>query len=404
MSTPLHLVSDKPLNESDAIERLIALGDRSVNASRLAAEWGWSRSKVRRLVARCRVQGKIPHAAGVAGVEQKPVAPARPVRIEIREGSPADTMQHEPRERTIDIPRDLAPILAAMPVHKAPSSPPPPPPPPEFAIRAVALVLAITAITLGGVGFALNIAFAQSYGPPGSWTGDILSVLFGLIDILTIVIPTVAGYLWRHRQRTMSLLAWLIWPGLLAMTLIAASGVTATNIGDNIEQRAKIAYERAAQQTKLTQLRASRAQITESRSTEAIEAAIQQEQPRVPASNWKASFGCTAVTISGKECAIINALRQAKGNAEQRDKLDAQIATAEDSFGRLPALAAADPGADMAAKLFTIGTLGTVNVPPQAIQQIRIFGLTLAPALSGLLLMFAAATWRARRDDFPALL
>lgn len=400
MSTPLHLVPADPLSEADAIDRLIALGNKPVNATRLALECGWSRSKMRRLIARCRAEGKIPHAGDVAGDARKPVAPAaQPVRVEIRETPPAETMEHETRERAIDLPRDLPAFIPSQPDRKRSSPPPPPPSPPDLPIRVVALVLGVSAIALGGVGFLLNVAFAQNYGTPGSWTGDILSVLFGLIDILTIVIPTVARHLWTQRQRPMSLLAWLIWPGLLAMTLIAASSFTATNIGDNIEQRAKATQESGALQTKLAQLRHSRAQISETRSVAAIEAAIQQEQPRIPAANWKASLGCTTVTLSGKECAAINALREAKGNAEQRDKLDAQITAAADAFARLPALAAADPGADMAAKLFTIGTLGAINVPPQAIQQIRIFGLTLAPALSGLLLMFAAATWRARRDD-----
>jgi hypothetical protein len=227
----------------------------------------------------------------------------------------------------------------------------------------------------------------------------------GLLDILTMTLPTAAGDMWNKNHRQQAIIAWGFWLGSLVMTVIAASSVTATMVGDHIQGRSNVTAERTAIESKLTRLRSDRNGITETRSPEAIEAAIQQEQPRVPASNWKASKGCTFVTLSGKECDAINGLRQRKADALRRDALEAEIKTSETDFAKLPAYVAADPGADMAAKLFTLGLLGAVHVPPEAIQQIRIFGLTLAPATSGLLLLFAGLMWRTRRDpDTPPIL
>jgi hypothetical protein len=186
---------------------------------------------------------------------------------------------------------------------------------------------------------------------------------------------------------------------MLILTLIAASSFTATNIGDTYAARLKIMQERAALSTKLETLRRDRGAITEGRSPQAIEAAIQQEQPRIPSSNWKSSHGCTSVTLHGNACAAINMLRQAKADAERRNQLDFEIDAAETEFAKLPALVATDPGAEMAARLFTTASLGLVTITPETIQHIRIAGLTIAPATSGLLLFFAGLTWRTRRED-----
>jgi hypothetical protein len=155
------------------------------------------------------------------------------------------------------------------------------------------------------------------------------------------------------------------------MTLLAASGFAATNIGDSIEARAKDASERTALIAKLEGLRHDRGSIVEMRSPAAIEALIQQEQPHVPPGNWKSSAGCTNVTASGKVCATINSLRQAKANAERRDQLDAEIDATETALRALPAYASADPGADMASRLLTAATVGAIAVSPGTIQQVR---------------------------------
>jgi uncharacterized membrane protein YdcZ (DUF606 family) len=427
MAPPLHLVPQQPISADEAQTRLIALGAKPINATRLALEWNWSRSKVRRCVARCRAQGLIPQglipaAAGVAGCgKRKSTAPARAIRVDIREAADSPSAEGTQMEVKAESP---APEATREPSHlsspadafgfspslKAPRNPPPPPPArPSFGIRLVALLVGATGITLGAVGLILNVVYAQSYGSPGSVTASIMSVMFGLIDTLTILLPTTAAYLWREHQRQAAGAAWALCVGTVVMTLIATSSFSATNIGDAHRLRAIVTAQREALETDLRRLRADRARIIETRAPDAIEAAIQQQQPRVPSANWIASQGCTSVTLSGKQCEVVNALRQEKADAihaaTRRAVLDAQITAAETNYAKLPTYDGGDPGADMAAKLFTLATLGAVNVPTNAIKQIRIFGLTLAPATSGLLLLFAGLTWRNRRDpnDPPSL-
>src|SRR5450631_2911145 len=104
MAPPLHLVPVQPISADEAQTRLIALGAKPINATRLALEWNWSRSKVRRCVARCRAQGLIPQglipaAAGTAGDgKRKPAAPARAIRREIREAADNPTAEETQME------------------------------------------------------------------------------------------------------------------------------------------------------------------------------------------------------------------------------------------------------------------------------------------------------------------
>jgi hypothetical protein len=264
--------------------------------------------------------------------------------------------------------------------------------------KLLALALGTGALTLGGVGLVLNVTFAQSFGR-SALAAALLAILGGVIDVMTILLPTVAENLWRQRQVGAALAAWLIWSGVLILTLIAASGFAATNIGDSTQNRADIVLRRDELNDKLTHLRTDRGAITEARAPAAIQAAIQQEQPHIPVANWKTSVGCTNVTLSGKYCQTLNALRQAKADAERRDQLDTDIKSTDAELAKLPPVVAADPGADMAARLINAASLGMVNATAASIQEIRIAGLTLAPAVSGLLLMFAGLTWRPRRED-----
>jgi hypothetical protein len=277
------------------------------------------------------------------------------------------------------------------------SNPPAPPRHVPIGAKLLAFILGTTALMLGGVGLILNVTFAQSFGR-SALAAELLAVLGGVIDVMTIILPTVAENLWRQRQIPAALVAWVIWCGVLTMTLIAASGFAATNIGDTVQSRSNVSSERDGLTEKLGHLRQDRNAITEARAPAAIEALIQREQPRIPAANWKSSAGCTNVTLSAKVCDAMNALRQAKADAERRDQLDANITATATALAALPPVVSADPGADMAAKLINAATFGIINATPASIQQIRIAGLTFAPAVSGLLLMFAGLTWRPRRE------
>jgi hypothetical protein len=253
MSHRLHLVTTQPITRDDACARLVAHGTKPLSATRLALEWGWSRSKVRRLIARCQAEGLIPAKADSPPhrkPEPMPVAPAAPTQ------AAAARLRDNDNEERLQGSNPLAP-----PRHAS------------IGNKLLALVLGTTALMLGGVGLILNVTFAQSFGR-SALAAELLAVLGGVIDVMTIILPTVAESLWRQRQIPAALVAWVIWCGVLTMTLIAASGFAATNIGDTVQSRSNVASERDSLTEKLGHLRQDRNAIAEARAPSAIEALI----------------------------------------------------------------------------------------------------------------------------------
>src|SRR5262249_31088701 len=146
--------------------------------------------------------------------------------------------------------------------------------------------------------------------------------------------------------------AWVIWSAALGMTLLATTGFAATNIGDALSGRTKIAEANAALAARIGTLRGERAGIAEIRSVATIDAALQAAQPRA-AAVWRATVRCTDVTLpeSGRACADVLALRQARGAAVRRDSLDAELRESEATLAGLPAVSTGDPQAAMAADI-----------------------------------------------------
>jgi hypothetical protein len=84
-------------------------------------------------------------------------------------------------------------------------------------------------------------------------------------DGLALILPCIVGVLWCGRHRLASLAAWAVWAGAVTVTLIAAAGFAAGNIGDSVTARgAKI-----TQRVELT----SRIETLQERHTQAIAAA-----------------------------------------------------------------------------------------------------------------------------------
>jgi hypothetical protein len=409
-SRPFHVVPSQPITREEARARLLALDPGSISASKLAREWGWPRTTVRRFIAACRAEGVIP--------------PARKSQARTSPASRPPSQQGEnpmsPKQITYlrDVPRDVPPFpgdaenenishgsggLGGPPqggLDYGASSPLPPDGPIwnrlPSADRALAFTLGALGITLGSIGLVLNTTYAHSFGRT-ALAATLLAALGAVIDACVVLLPTVAGNLWAQGKKGPAMTAWGCWSGALVMMLLAASGFAATNIGDSVADRAKVERERTSITATLDNLQSDRKAIIEARAVGTIGAAIQREQTRIPASIWKATSGCT--TGAARACGGIIKLRADKASAERRDQLDKDIRSAASSLHDLPAYAGADPGADMAAKLLSAATLGVIHVTPEAIQQVRILGLTLAPAASGLLLLFASLIWRGRRED-----
>jgi hypothetical protein len=66
----------------------------------------------------------------------------------------------------------------------------------------------------------------------------------------------------------------------------------------------------------------------------------------------------------------------------------------ESKIAALPTIASADPGAELMGKLVRRLSLGFVPLTPHMVQTGEVAGLAITPALSELLLEFAALLWR----------
>jgi hypothetical protein len=261
----------------------------------------------------------------------------------------------------------------------------------------LALVLGLAAIGLAVVGLTVNTRFAASFGQTAE--AALLLAAVGLtIDLLAIVLPSAAAQLWRDRHCMSGAAAWAIWLVALGMTLLAAIGFAATNIGDGVAGRGKLVAEASALNADVARLRSERAAIAETRSVATIEAEIQRAQPAA-AAVWKQTAGCTNVTLvnSGAACAEVLTLRQALGTAQRRDALDAELRAAEVRLAPLPAITSSDPQATMAADLLSWISAGHVSPTPHDIHRLRVIGLTVIPALAGLIFLFATTLMRAPR-------
>jgi hypothetical protein len=246
------------------------------------------------------------------------------------------------------------------------------------------------AIGLGVVGLTVNTRFAASFGQTAE-AATLLAAIGLVVDVLAIVLPSSAAQLWRDRHRMAGLAAWAIWLIALGMTLLAAMGFAATNIGDGVAGRTKVAAEATGLAADAARLRTERVGIAELRSAATIEAELQRAQPAA-AGVWRQTAGCSDVTLaaSAAACAEVQMLRQALGTAKRRDALDAELRAAEARLATLPAITTGDPQATMAADILAWASAGHVNLTPHDIHRLRITGLTIVPALAGIIFMFAA--------------
>ena len=80
---------------------------------------------------------------------------------------------------------------------------------------------------------------------------------------------------------------------------------------------------------------------------------------------------------------------------------DADLRSAETRLAPLPAITTGDPQATMAADLVAWISLGHVSLTPHDIHRMRITGLTIIPALAGIIFMFATTLLRIGRRREP---
>ena len=118
----------------------------------------------------------------------------------------------------------------------------------------LALVLGFVAIGLAVVGLTVNTRFAASFGQTAE-AAMLLAAIGLTIDLLAIALPSAAAQFWRDRNIMTAAAAWAIWLIALGMTLLAAIGFAATNIGDGVAGRGRLAAEASALTADVTRLR-----------------------------------------------------------------------------------------------------------------------------------------------------
>src|SRR5262245_47036650 len=261
----------------------------------------------------------------------------------------------------------------------------------------LALVLTLAALGLAVVGLTVNTRFAASFGQTAE-AAMLLAAIGLTIDLLAIVLPSAGAQFWHDRHIVAAAAAWAIWLIALGMTLLAAVGFAATNIGDGVAGRSRLVAEASALTADVARLRAERTTIAEQRSAATIEAEIQRAQPAA-AAVWRQTAGCSDVTLaaSGAACAEVLKLRQALGAAQRRDALDAELRAAEAKLAPLPTIVTADPQATTAADILAWISAGRVSLTPHDIHRLRVTGLTVVPALAGIIFLFATTLLRAPR-------
>lgn len=254
----------------------------------------------------------------------------------------------------------------------------------SVAPRVVAVAVAILATILVIVGFYVNSAFLFAFGH--SSDASILLAALGLtIDGLTLVLPSAVTQLWMQGRHTWAITTGCVTVMAFAMTLLTTTGFVSTQVGDAVTGRNAIASQRAAIVEDRARLKAERAGLqftpTTERAVTAAEKARDQECGRV-----------------GPNCrervAELNAALRNKALTDRAVELDAGITTLTAKLANLPAIATADPQIEGATTLVTWLSAGRLPLTGHDIAMVRTFGLTVTPALAGLLFALALMLWQ----------
>jgi hypothetical protein len=404
----------RTFTDGEALDWIKARGEVNLAPSDLARQFRWPQQRVHRLLEDWEREGAIywqgntivgrrkaaEGAVRVADIvaDKRVAAPAVDLQTDLRSASvPARGLQEAGAGKRVIRPPVLASapssassvqsITAAESVEDAISVSALPAR--SRTARMAAWVLGLAAVSLGLVALAINARFMWGFGRSQD-AAAMLAILGFVIDLLAVVLPTVAMELWWLGHRPGSALAWCCWVVAVSMTLMASAGWSATNIGDAIAGRSMASDRTGSLVDRLDRARGDRAMIHETRSVAAIEAALQRAQGFV-GDAWQSTRGCSNVTVfeGARACRAVLTLRAAKGDAIRRDELDRMIADAEHELAGAPVIAVADPGSQLIASV--------TSLPEATVQRLRLVGLTIMPALAGLLLGLAVSLRQPRR-------
>jgi hypothetical protein len=442
-----------PFSEAEALAWLQAAGTCETSCTALARHWRWTSSRVKRQLIRWSELGRIKRqvaqnrtgtklvwlgadqSVGSALVRTSEPIRAVPVpvldrtspiqRVEpvpstshsMKRTSPARSNPAAPIRRTGAARNDpITPIRETGPVDGVldraklyrwfrSATPPAVPPVRTIGNRLLAfgvgLALAGLGLAMGYVSMRINqwsgAALASTPEAAHLWeTGSALA------DGFKMVLLTGAGILWSEGLKGWARLLVAAWLVTLAYSIMAASGFAALNIADSTTKRGSVAAERqqlTADVARHRQALGWDAVIEERsrRSAASIAVALQEAQPKVARSAWKATNGCADVTIEGSRaaCGEVLALRAELDEAGRRETAAAELKQLEDRLNKLPPVAAADPQAQMLAKTVSWLSFGAAGFAEQDVGLLRFLLIVLMIELPGALGLSAGIEiWR----------
>jgi len=271
-----------------------------------------------------------------------------------------------------------------------------------------ATIAYLVAYGLFVVGLIINVTLAISYAPQSSWWRAIIMALEGVaIEVLAFRSPSWGCELWRGGSKVAAAAAWGIWPVMIVMSLMAATGFSASAIGDVLAQRSAAMATASTAATKVSNTasdikrwREERDAITEKRPVAVLEIQLVRDRRKVDKLDrdaFEVTLGCRRLTPDTmKACDPVLPTLQALEKAKRRDELDGKISEAESKqdggstpHDGAPIIGSIDPGAESFSKIMAWISWGWITPSPDDVAVLRLLGLTIVPSLAGLVLMFA---------------
>jgi hypothetical protein len=195
---------------------------------------------------------------------------------------------------------------------------------------------------LGATSLAMNLTYAVSQG---ATLPDQLSLTSasGLIEALSLTMPSLALELARSRSRLASALCTAIAAGAIALATWSNLDYIRQTSGDHTAQRSAIAEQRGDLRSSIALAAAERSQIGEAHSVDELTAAIS----RLRIQPWAAveTARCTrpGSPEAERQCAPHRRLVEALASARHRDELDAVLARDRTALAQLPTVAPVSP-------------------------------------------------------------
>jgi hypothetical protein len=377
----------KVLSEDEALDYLRREGPIE-GISKFAKLVGWERTRAQRMLARWQRDGAVvlkpggPGGKTVISVPHAAVNELPAVRAPAQLPVPHDAQPPaQDAHSAHPVARPRGQLLGSISAAITPAS-------------TSAIVLFLVAFALGGTGVTMNARYAASLG--SSDEGAIVLALVGVaVDVLAMVLPSVAVALWRRGNQTLAIVPWCVWPIMVALSLMASAGYASVHIGDVLAERSRAVTTTVNTASDIQRWRDERKTISETRSVAELEIQIQRERPkvdRIDRDAWDVTRGCTRLTADAmKACAPILPLRQALETAKRKDRLDEDISKAEALSAGATPVASADPQAEVVSAIVGWLSRGTITPSPADIAHLRIIGLIATPSMAGVILVLAMA-------------